>query len=252
MNVGFRNAPGLSLEELRELSLRPEKHLPGFTLAVLPIALPVLLITANTAAIAMNVRGPLGEWTAFLGNPNFALLVAAAVALYGLARQKRSTLAELARPVNAGLRGGGIIVLITCAGGAFGGMLAKAGVGDAINDFAARMGVSVLLVGFLLAALFRVAQGSSTAAMITAAAILNPMIQAGVLPFHPVYLAVAIGAGSKVGSWMNDSGFWVIQQMSGLTETEMLKTWTPMTALMGTVAFTLALLASHILPLVPK
>ncbi len=252
MNISFREAPGPSVDELQQLASRPEKDLPGFALAVLPIALPVLLITAHTATLAAHAEGSIREATAFLGNPNFALLVATGVALYALARQKRRTLAELAHPVQIGLAGGGIIVLITCSGGAFGGMLAKAGVGEVISGMANRAGVSPLVLGFLLAALFRVAQGSATAAMITTAAILNPLVQAGGLPYHPVYLAVAIGAGSKVGTWMNDSGFWVVQQMSGLTETETLKTWTPMLALMGVVAFALTLLASRVLPLAPR
>ena len=61
---------------------------------------------------------------------------------------------------------------------------------------------------------------------------------------------MAIGAGSKVGSWMNDSGFWVVKQMSGLTEVENLKTWTLMLSIMGVVAFAVTVLASWLFPLV--
>ena len=54
------------------------------------------------------------------------------------------------------------------------------------------------------------------------------IIEGTQLPYDTVYLATAIGAGSLVGSWMNDSGFWIFAKMSGLTETEALKTWTPL------------------------
>ena len=96
--------------------------------------------------------------------------------------------------------------------------------------------------------LFKVAQGSGTVAIITAATIMSPLVQASTLPYHTVYIAMAIGAGSKGVSWMNDSGFWVVKQMSGLTEVETLKTWTPMLLIMGFVAFTVTVLASWLLP----
>lgn len=250
LGVAFREAPGLSMAELQEQARKPESELPGTFIASLPIALPVVLITAHTASLAMGASARLTEWTAFLGNPNFALLLSTALAVYVLGRQKGYTLRQLARPVETGLASGGIVVLITCAGGAFGSMLVRAGVGEALSETSEKFGVSELLLGFPLAALFKVAQGSATAAMITTATILSPLVSSGHLGYHPVYVVMAIGAGSKVGSWMNDSGFWVVKQMSGLSETETLKTWTVMLILMGFVAFALTWLGSRLLPLV--
>jgi GntP family gluconate:H+ symporter len=101
-----------------------------------------------------------------------------------------------------------------------------------------------------VASLIKIAQGSSTVAMITTAGMLAAMIgAAGTLPFHPVYIATAISSGSLVGTWMNDSGFWVISKMGGLTEIETLKSWTVMSAVVGTTAMVTTLLLAVVLPL---
>ena len=250
LNIELREAPGLSMEALKDLALKPEKQLPGFFISLLPIAVPVVFIASNTLVNATDNEGLLAQVTGFLGNPNLALLISTALALILLGRQKRYTLAQLAKPVETGLASGGLIILITAAGGAFGGMLVMAGVGEALNALSERLGMTILLLSFLLATLFKIAQGSGTVSMITAASIVAPLIASSALPFHPVYVAMAIGAGSKVGSWMNDSGFWVVKQMSGFTEIETLKTWTLMLTLMGVVAFILTLLGSWLFPLV--
>ena len=75
-------------------------------------------------------------------------------------------------------------------------------------------------------------------------------IVAGGVPFHPVYVACIIGAGSLVGSWMNDSGFWVYAKMSGLTEVEALKTWTPLLAILGLTGAIVTMIMAALLPLV--
>ena len=72
----------------------------------------------------------------------------------------------------------------------------------------------------------------------------------GTLGFHPVYLALAIGFGSKMFMWMNDSGFWVIGKMSGMTELETLKFITPLTSLMGLVGLVLTILTASVFPMI--
>jgi H+/gluconate symporter-like permease len=142
-----------------------------------------------------------------------------------------------------------LIILITAAGGSFGGMLRKAGVGEALEAVSNEAGISALLLSFLLGTLFKVAQGSGTVSMITSSAIMAPIILGQSLGYHPVYIACAIGSGSLVGSWMNDSGFWVYKQMSGLTEVEALKTWTPLLAVLGVTGFIFTFIATIVLPL---
>jgi GntP family gluconate:H+ symporter len=94
----------------------------------------------------------------------------------------------------------------------------------------------------------RTLQGSATVAMITAAGVLQGFAQPETLPFHPVYMAMAIGAGSKPVSWMTDSAFWVITRMSGMTEAEGLRVISPMSIAMGFSALVFTMLFASIYP----
>jgi GntP family gluconate:H+ symporter len=251
LDIPLRETPGLTLKELEELAAQRDDQLPSFFMAMLPIVLPVLFITSNTVAVAMygETLPQLTSVTGFLGNPNFALLVSAAISLYLLASQKGYSLGELARPVETAFASGGLIILITAAGGAFGGMLVLAQVGKTLGDMSQAWGIPVLLLSFLLGALLKVAQGSGTVAMITVSSIMAPIILATPPPFHAVYVACAIGSGSLVGSWMNDSGFWIYKQMSGLTEIEALQTWTPLLVVLGVTGYVVTQIAAILVPL---
>ena len=249
MSVPLRETPGLSLNELEDLAAREEKELPSFFMSMLPIVLPVVFITSNTVVNAVAKGSEISNITGFLGNPNFALLASAAVSLYLLASQKGYTLAQLAKPVETALASGGLIILITAGGGSFGDMLVKAEVGKTIGGMSQEFGVPILLLSFLLAGLIKVAQGSGTVAMITVSSIMAPIVLSSPPPFHAVYIACAIGSGSAVGSWMNDSGFWVFKQMSGLTEVEALKTWTPQLVIMGITGYIITQAAAILIPL---
>lgn len=226
LDIPIREAPGLSLQELEEVSKRPESELPGFGRSLLPIALPVVLIAANTVTNTFWPDSALAAVAAFLGNPNLALILAAAAGLWLLASHKGLGLRELAKPTEEAIKSAGLIILITAGGGAFGRMLVKAEVGAALGGFAQEFGLSLMLLGFGIAMLFRIAQGSATTAMITSAEILAPLLDASPPAHHSVYILTSIGAGSIVGGWMNDSGFWVFKTMTGLTEVEALKTKT--------------------------
>ena len=249
LDIPLRETPGLTLDELESLAKAEESRLPSFFMSMLPIVLPVLFITSNTAVNAIDSNSPIAGLTGFLGNPNFALLVSAAISLYLLASQKGYSLAELAKPVETAFASGGLIILITAAGGSFGGMLVKAEVGKTLGELAQQFGIPFLLLSFLLATLIKVAQGSGTVTMITVSSIMAPLIIAAPPAFHPVYIACAIGSGSLVGSWMNDSGFWVYKQMSGFTEMEALQTWTPLLALMGVAGLVTTQVLAIVLPL---
>jgi len=179
-------------------------------------------------------------FTAILGDANLALLLSAVVAMILLFRMRGLTLAELGKTTEVALMSAGVIILITAGGGAFGAMLREAGVKDAVEQFVQRdsqnLGTMMLLMGFVLASVMKVAQGSGTVSMITTSAIMASMgASAEMLQCHPVYLAAAIGCGSVCGSWMNDSGFWIYARMGGFTEIESLKTWTVLLVLIGVI-----------------
>lgn len=234
--------------------------LPGLGWSLAPIVLPVILIGFNTALQAANalVAGS-GNWQSVaviftvLGNPNIALFLSAIVALIVYWRHRKPKAEVLSAGVGDALMAGGVIVLITCAGGAFGASLSHAGLAPAIQGLAgesAAGGTGLLLLAGGIASLLKFAQGSSTAAMIVTSAMFAAMIDAGSLDYHPVYIATAIGSGSLIGSWMNDSGFWIFAKMGGLTELETLQTWTPLLAIMGVIGMLMTLLLAAMLPLV--
>ena len=187
-------------------------------------------------------------------NPNLALLLAALVAMATLMRVRELSFAQLADNVEESLMSGGVIILITAAGGAFGAMLQAAQIGPAIESIFAgtegKGGLSLLFLGFLISAVLKIAQGSSTVAMIIASAMMAAIVSNSPPNYHLVYLATAVGSGSLFGSWMNDSGFWVFAKMGGLTESETLRSWTPGLIVLSLCGLFFSVLFSQLLPLV--
>ena len=241
------------------------QSLPGLVPSLLPIVLPVLFISSHTVVVSMTARpgahvalwSALAPYTAIVGNPNLALLVAAGVAMWLYARHRSVTRADLTEMVDTSLMGAGFTILIIAASGAFGIALQATGIGPVIERaFVGKAsgtgsGMIFLFLGFGVASLIKIAQGSSTVAMITAAAMLAAMLPAngGRLPFHTVYVATAIASGSLVGTWMNDSGFWLFSKMGGVTEMETLKSWTPVLAIVGVTAMVTTVALALLVPL---
>jgi GntP family gluconate:H+ symporter len=243
MPIPMREVPGVPVPDPI-----PDDKLPPLWLAIMPVILPVLLITANTVVDTL-VKGRFADssllkemlpYAKVIGDANFALLISAAVAVYIYWRQLRPTAKQTAGMIENALLSGGVIILITAAGGAFGAMLKAAEIGPGIQQLlgtSAGSGLVYLFLAFAVGSLLKTAQGSATVAMITGSSMVAAMIGDGSsLPFHTVYIALALGAGSKVVSWMNDSGFWIFAKMGGLTEVETLRSWTPLLCVTGIVA----------------
>jgi len=242
-----------------------DHQLPGLLVSSLPIVLPVLLVSANTifhaaakGAAAGSGLGRAADVAAVLGDVNLAMLISAAIAMVTLKSKRALTNAELAKVAEVSLMSGGIIILITAAGGAFGAMLKTAQIGPAIESLVKSDagqptgGLMLMLLGALIASVIKIAQGSSTVAMITSSAMIAAMVTSTkTLGYHPAYLATAIGGASMMGSWMNDSGFWIFVKMTGLTEAEGLKSWTPLLAIVGFTAVVVSFLLALILPMAP-
>ena len=236
----------------------PRTRLPGLTASLLPIVLPVVLISGKTILTPIaggdSFWASLGQWASVLGDPNLALLLAGflSVALY--VHMRRPSRERLGKLIEQSLMSGGLIILITAAGGAFGAMLKEAQIGPAIqglfSDASQTSGLAMLLLGFGIASLLKFAQGSSTVAMITASAMMAAMVTPDGLGFHIVYLGAAIGSGALVGSWMNDSGFWIYAKMGGLTETETLRSWTPLLAILGLTGGVVTMILAWLFPLI--
>jgi GntP family gluconate:H+ symporter len=235
---------------------------PAFWLAILPIVLPIVLLGTRTC-IEMTWGGVPAEnqpaWVdalqpviQTLGDKNVALAIAAVVAILMLVKANGWRATATGTAVQSALMSGGLIILITAAGGALGHVLRQTGIAAAIQERlpATETGLALLLMAFTITAVVRVAQGSATVAMITAVGIVGPIVATASLPFHPLYVALAIGCGSKPLPWMNDSGFWVVGRMSGMTASETLKTFSAALTIMGVVGLLVTLAGAVMLPMV--
>lgn len=213
-------------------------HRVGAFTASLPLLIPLLLIITNTVtgAIDQNAQGVIGggeyepsAWAvpfAVVGNPVVALVIGMVLALYMLLprwsprNKAHGWFAEAAASA-------GLILLITGAGGAFGQVLRTSGVGDALAEAVAATPLPAFLVPFLIATLVRIAQGSGTVAMITAASVTAPLV--GSLGIDPVVAVLACTAGSMCFSYFNDSYFWVVTRFTGLQGLDALRGWSGIT-----------------------
>jgi GntP family gluconate:H+ symporter len=259
MNLPMRPLGGSESEP----ELLDESLLPPLWLSVLPIVLPVALVSLNTifstlakGAAEMSLVTRLAGIAAVIGNVNLAMLISTAIAMITLHKQRHLNRREMSRVVEISLMSGGMIILITAAGGAFGDMLKAAGIGPAIERLVAAhtgqslSGLILLCLGFIVSCILKIAQGSTTVAMMTTSAMLAPMVgSSDSLGFHPVYLATAIGSGGMVGAWMNDSGFWIFAKMGGFTEGETLQSWTALLVTTGITGLVTTIILAVIFPL---
>jgi len=270
MKLPLRETTGASLSELKILAARPESELPSFTLAILPVLLPVILIslaslfdvanrsvtTSTWAGALVNLCGgptifsSVHSAVEFIGNKNIGLLLGAVIAVAVLARQKKLGLDHISKLLEPSLATAGLMILITSAGGAFGLMLRNAGVGEAIQACASGRKINLILLSYVVAFVIRAAQGSATIAMLTTSAMVYPiMTSGGGIPYNPIYIYLAIGFGAFAVSWMNDSGFWVVSKFSGFTERETLRSWTILLTAISVIGLFTTLFFATILPL---
>lgn len=256
--IPLRDSLDAKLEDIKAISIKDDSHLPPLGLSLLPVLIPLMFICADTAINAFvdikNVQSPLllnvFKFIKFFGDKNIAIMTGGFAALLVLVNQKKGKKEDFGPFVQAALMSGGGIILITAAGGAFGGMLQQTGISTRIADLTQSYQMALIPMAFFIAAVVRTAQGSATVALITASGILSGMAMNANLGFHPVYLGLAIGCGSKIVPWMNDSGFWIICKLSNLTEKEALKTISPLLVVMGLTGLAVIMIAAKLFPLV--
>ncbi len=241
--------PDLFTSEGSEL---PEK-LPRFSTVIAILLTPVCLILLNTGVSTLITIGYLPKDNLIcqtlitLGQTPIALtitLLEALVIFHGtIGAKKLNTLCEKALPAICS------VILVTGAGGMFGGVLRASGIGDALSGVLSDLGIPVILAGFIISSCLRIAQGSATVAVTTAAALGAPIVSqhAGELSAVDICtVVIAVASGSVVCSHFNDSGFWLFKGLYGLDEKMTLKTWTVLETLIGVIGFTLASIVSFI------
>ncbi len=232
---------GGALAEQEKDIFSPEK-LPSATLSFAPIVVPILLIALRS--VTDYPTHPFGQGVAaaildFTGHPVIALFAGVFLA-FGL--KGKDTKETHFHWVTRGLKDAGIIILITGAGGAFGAILRATGIGEIIGSGFSGLHIGLFLP-FLIAAILKSAQGSSTVAIITTAAIMAPLLGPFGLtsPLGRTLTVLAVGAGAMTVSHLNDSFFWVVAQFTHLDTATALKTQTVSTFIQGVTGIVIIL-----------
>ncbi|TBU73681.1 permease [Pseudomonas daroniae] len=233
----------------RDTSVAP----PRFSLVLTILLMPLVLIFLDTGLNTLSVMGVVdgsSNWVQFLrmiGKTPVALLITVLFAL--IAFSGWHSRKHLEKVCEGALGPICSIILVTGAGGMFGGVLRTSGIGDALAETLSDTGMPVILAAFVISAALRVAQGSATVALTTTAALVAPMVAAtpGLSEFDLCFIVVAIAGGATVLSHVNDSGFWLVSRFLEMDEKTTLKTWTVMETLLGGIAFLLAVIGSLIL-----
>ena len=213
------------------------------------LVLPLVLIFLNTG---LNFAGEAG-WVdtdsvlisslRLLGETPIALLITVVIAMWLLGWKQKKDQSLVETVVDSALGPVCSIILITGAGGMFGGVLRASGIGDSLADSLAALGLPVIVAGFVIAAIVRIAQGSATVALTTAAALVQPIVVGNpdFSSLQVVAIVLSLAAGSVFASHVNDSGFWLVSRFFGMDTKTTLKTWTVAETLLGTVGFLLSL-----------
>lgn len=219
---------------------------PSFGTVVLLLALPLVLIGLNTVVTTLMAAGTVNDddtWASALvliGQTPIALLITVLVALLILS-PGRFPIGRASEILDQALGPICAIILITGAGGMFGGVLRTSGIGEALSTSLSGLGMSLIVQAFLIATLLRVAQGSATVALTTTAGLISAQVAAaGLSSFDISLLVFAIAAGATVLSHVNDSGFWLVSRFFGMDVITTLKTWTVLETTLGLSVFAIA------------
>ncbi|MBM7507194.1 GntP family gluconate:H+ symporter [Nocardioides salarius] len=217
---------------------------PAFSTVLGLLLVPLVLIALNTVLTTLVTAGTIDEGNSLVeglqlvGQTPVALLITLLLAIATIGRRGR-TLSETTHVLDEALGPICSIILITGAGGMFGGVLRASGIGEALTSSLSDLGMPLLLQAFLIATALRVAQGSATVALTTAAGLIASQA-AGLHDVRVALLVIAVAAGATVLSHVNDSGFWLVSRFFGMDEKTTLKTWTVMETTLGLSAFAAA------------
>ena len=220
---------------------------PAFAHVLGILLLPLVLIGLNTVFTTLRTNGSISEEgglvdaLVFIGQTPVALLIALLVATYTLAVRHHSR-AEVEDLLNDALGPICAIILITGAGGMFGGVLRYSGIGGALSESLSDLGLPLIISAFVISTILRVAQGSATVALTTTAGLLSTAVaEADPSSVQLVALVLAIAAGATVLSHVNDSGFWLVSRFFNMDVRTTLRTWTVLETTLGVSIFVLAL-----------
>ena len=222
------------------------RSLPGFGITLLTIFSPVALMLLGSSADSLAAPG--GSANAAIrvvGHPVSALLAGLLLSFVTFGSARGFDREQIGRFMEECLAPTAMVTLVVGAGAGFGSILMEAGISAAVVGFARGVDLPLLLLAWLVAAMMRIATGSATVAMSTAAGIVAPV--AGDGGVSPELLVLATGAGSLILSHVNDGGFWLVKTYFGLTVPQTFKTWTVCETLISVIALLLTLALAAIL-----
>lgn len=221
------------LENLYEELRSSYGRLPSVTASLAPIVVPIIAMAIGSIGSVLEWSGLFGDIVGFMGTPIIALalgLVLAVAVLAGVGRAK-----EFYDITEETLKVVGPILFITAAGGVLGKVIANTDLVNFVQENATTFASVGLFFPFIVSAILKTAQGSSTVALVTTAGIVAPLLPAlGLESPAQIALAVmAIAAGAMTVSHANDSYFWVVTNFGGMTPQQGYRTQTVVTLLMG-------------------
>ena len=224
------------------------------TLAFLPIFLPIVLMALGSVAALTQLPSGIATALTFLGKPAIALMIALLSCLPLL--MKRKMTGQFYDITQSSLKTAGPIIFITAAGGVLGAVVVASGFVDIIKESGEALKALGVVFPFLIAAILKSAQGSSTVAITTTASMMGMFSDSGSMmnalgftsPLAAALVVMAIGAGAMTVSHANDSYFWVVTGFGGIKARDGYRTMTLMTLLMGLTAISLITLASLLIP----
>ncbi|APU12818.1 MULTISPECIES: GntP family permease [Actinoalloteichus] len=225
----------------------PVRELPSFLSVVGALLLPLVLILGGTTGSLLLQEGSAPHTAlAFIGHPVIALLLTCLYTLYFFGVRRGSSGDELQKMATRALAPAGVIILITGAGGVFGGFLVESGLGEVLADAMQEWNIPIVLFGFLTSALIRISQGSGTVAMITGATLTAPLAESMDLGGPMLALTcIAIACGGTAFSHVNDSGFWMANRYFGMSVADTLRSWTVMKTAVGLTGLAVVLILSQ-------
>lgn len=221
------------------------KTAPSPAMIITLIVLPILMIMVGTVGAVLLPKGsPAADIAAFVGSPLMALLTALGLAYYFLGIRRGWSSQHTGEVMDSALAPTAIVILVTGAGGVFGKVLTASGIGKALAEGLQSVGLPLILMAFVLAAVLRASQGSATVAIITTAGLLATSVaDGGYSPVQTALILVATGFGAFGLSHINDSGFWIVTRYLGLSVADGLRTWTVLTTILGVAGFALTFVA---------
>lgn len=227
---------------------RTDAELPGFAITVITILFPVFLMLLSTFAdINLPKDTPVRQLLNFIGNPITSLLISLILAMFTFGLWGGMNMEKVSKFCDQSLPSVATILMVIGGGGAFNKVLLDSGVGNEIAKLATSAHLNPIILGWLVAALIRVATGSATVSMLTAAGIVAPILAAAPGSASPELMVLATGAGSLILSHVNDSGFWLIKEYFGMTVQETLQTWTVLETIIAVAALIFILMLSSVI-----